>query len=317
MRVVKTYFRVLQHYAHCGDYDVLMVGYPGYLDVFLAWIVAKIRKKPLAWDVLNSLYLMVSERGIAKHHPVTAALLRTIERWACLLPDMLFLDTERFVEWFGTTYDIPPERFRLIPIGVDERKFAPLEKTVSDDIFRVVYYGTYIPNHGVETIVKAAKLLEDDKHIHFEMIGSGPEETRARETARNLKVTNIRFIGWLEQPELTRRIANADLILGAFGTTQQLELTNNNKIYEGFAMLKPVISGDTPALPHVLKHKVHLYLCKRGNPQSLANGIRELRANPSLCQEMAANGKRIVHEYFDITAIGQRVAMHIRELAGE
>jgi len=178
----------------------------------------------------------------------------------------------------------------------------------------VIYYGTYIPNHGVETIVQAAKLLETDANIEFEMIGSGPDEPKARQTAERLEVKNIRFVGWLEREVLTEHIADADLVLGAFGTTRQLELTNNNKIYEGFAMMKPVISGETPALPKVLQHNVHLYLCERGNPQSLADGIRVLKGDAGLRQRLVEHGRKVVPAHFSTAAIGRVAAAHLREL---
>ncbi len=314
LRVATTYFRLLWQYIHCDNYDVLMVGYPGHFDVFLAWVLARLKRKPLAWDVLNSLYLITLERGIAVRHPFTVKMLRRVERRACLLPDMLFLDTQAFVDWFGETHQISTRKFRLIQIGVDDRYFQPLQKTVSDGKFRVIYYGTYIPNHGVETIVQAAKLLETDADIEIEMIGSGPDEPKARQTAEQLGVRNIRFVGWLGREDLTAHIADADLVLGAFGTTRQLELTNNNKIYEGFAMEKPVLSGDTPALPDVLQHRVHLYLCKRGDPRSLAEGIRTLKSDAELRQRLIENGREIVSTHFNTTAIGKTAATHLHEL---
>ena len=42
-RVIKTYVTLLHRYLRIGDYDVLLVGYPGHLDVFLAWILVKIK----------------------------------------------------------------------------------------------------------------------------------------------------------------------------------------------------------------------------------------------------------------------------------
>jgi glycosyltransferase involved in cell wall biosynthesis len=316
-RVVKTYINLLKKFLAVGDFDVLMVGYPGHFDVFPAWLLSRIRKKPLAWDVLNSLYLIIRERGIEERSPITVKLIRQIEKFACMLPDMLFLDTEQFVKWFGKTHEIPTDKFRLIQIGVDDRIFQPLSKENQDDRFRVVYYGTYIPNHGVEYIVRAAKLLEGDTCVQFEMIGSGPDEEEAKQLALQLNLTNIRFTGWIEQEALTQQIAQADLVLGAFGTTKQLELTNNNKIYEGFAMGKPVISGSSPAMPSILLHEKHLYLCERGNPESLANGIQVLKEQPDLRNSLVKNGKEIVVQHFNTDSIGQIAANHLYELVNQ
>jgi glycosyltransferase involved in cell wall biosynthesis len=319
-RLLRTYAQLLKKYHQVGSYDILVVGYPGQLDVFLAWMLAGWRRKPLVWDVLNSLYLITTERGIQERSRFTVQMIRQVERLACRLPNILLLDTPQFIEWFQQTHDLDPARFRIVQIGADDRYFHLLDAPQPDDeragSFRVIYYGSYIPNHGVVTVIEAARLLESEP-IVFEMIGDGPERVKAQSLAVEYNLKNVLFIDWLDRQVLTNRIARANLVLGVFGTTQQNLLTNNNKIYEGFAMRKPVISASTPALPAVLEHGLHLYLCQRGNPQSLADAIRHLRADPALCQKLAKNGWQIFQQRFDITHIGQQFAGHLEELASK
>ncbi len=315
-RVLRTYGQLLGKYRQVGAYDVLVVGYPGHFDVFLARILASLRGKPLVWDVLNSLYLIATERNITARSPLTVRTIRWIERIACRLPNLLILDTERFVEWFREIHGIDPRRFRLVRIGADQRYFSPLEgkPRTPQDPFRVIYYGSYIPNHGVEFIVEAAHLLEDER-VAFEMVGDGPEHAKAWALERKYRLKKLTFIDWLPRPELSEHIANADLVLGVFGVTMQNMLTNNNKIYEGFAMRKPVVSARTPALPESLVHGEHLYLCERGDAGSLAEAIRSLQADPDLCQRLAENGYRLFCEEFDLDHIGQEFSRYLEELA--
>jgi glycosyltransferase involved in cell wall biosynthesis len=314
-RLVRTYAQLIKKYRQAGQYDILVVGYPGQMDVFLAWVLAGLRRKPLVWDVLNSLYLITTERGIQQRSNFTVQMIRRVERMACRLPDMLLLDTPQFVEWFRQTHGCDPTRFRIVQIGADDRFYQPLEapKAQQDDLFRVIYYGSYIPNHGVQAIIAAARLLEAEPVV-FEMIGDGPEREKAQSKAAEYNLDNVVFIDWLDRQDLANHIARADLVLGVFGTTQQNLLTNNNKIYEGFAMRKAVVSAHTPALPEVLEHGTQLYLCQRGDPQSLADAIRALRADPALRQRLAENGWRVFQEQFDVTHIGQQFADHLFEL---
>jgi glycosyltransferase involved in cell wall biosynthesis len=309
---------LLQNYRRCGEYDVLLVGYPGHFDVYLARLLAWLRRKPLAWDVLNSLYLISVERGLQDRSPFTVSMLRWAEGIACRLPEMLFLDTQQFVDWFVETHHLGRERFRLIQIGADERSFRPLEVTRgANDTFRVIYYGSYIPNHGVDTIVEAAHLLESDpdsEPVVVEMVGIGPERAKAQLLADRYGLKRICFIDWLEPQALRERIAAADVVLGAFGATRQLLLTNNNKIYEGFAMRKPVISARTPALPDLLQHGEHLYLCERADPASLAHAVRALQKDAALRIRLAENGYRVFGEHFDITQVGREASAHLEEL---
>ena len=83
VRALAAYAQLLWRYLRVGHYDVLLVGYPGQLDVFLAHLLSRLSRKPLVWDVLNSLYLICVERGIAARHPRSARLLRPLEKQAC------------------------------------------------------------------------------------------------------------------------------------------------------------------------------------------------------------------------------------------
>lgn len=321
-RVLKAYWELLKRYRQADAYDLLVVGYPGHLDVYLAWLLARLRGKPLMWDVFNSLYLISLERGIHQSSPFTVEMIRRIERQACRLADRMLLDTPQFVAWFQATHAADPTRFRLVQMGADERTFQPLDNLIPEDLqghFQVIYYGSYIPNHGVATIIEAARLLQynaaaQDQLIRIKMVGSGPEQQKAHALVQRYGLTNVTFIDWLEREALVEQIAASNLVLGAFGTTQQLMLTNNNKIYEGFAMRKAVLSARTPALPETLEHGVHLYLCERGDPVSLAQGIRILQANPELCKRLAQQGHQLFNECFTVTKIGKQLAAHIEEL---
>ena len=236
-RVLRTYWHLLRRYCRVGDYDILVVGYPGQLDVFLARLLTWLRRKPLVWDIFMSIYLVALERRLDQHSRSTIGALRGVEWLACRLPDRLILDTAEYVAWFGRTYGVAAERFRLVPTGADDRVYRPVEVARSEgDPFRVMYFGTYIPNHGVQHIIEAARLLRGKPHLEFELVGDGPEREPAQKLAASYGLANITFVSWLDQPVLVVRAAHADIILGAFGSTPQSVMTVQNKIYAALAM---------------------------------------------------------------------------------
>jgi glycosyltransferase involved in cell wall biosynthesis len=314
-RFLRTYGRLLGRYRSVGgNYDVLIVGYPGQLDVFLARFLSWLHRKPLVWDIFMSIYLIALERGLAARSRLTMNLIRQVERIACRLPDLLILDTAEYVEWFQSTHGVPSCRFHLVPTGADTRFFTPQRSQKPDDnFFRVVYYGTFISNHGVEYIVKAARFLAEDNTIHFELIGEGPDRKKAIAMARDYGLSNVRFVDWLDKDELLRRVASADVCLGVFGTTPQSVMTIQNKIYEALAMAKPVLTGDAPAIRKILKHGEHLYLCERANPQALAEALCLLRNDPELRQKLSANGYALYQQRFTIEQLGLQFKKHLLE----
>jgi glycosyltransferase involved in cell wall biosynthesis len=319
-RFIKTYSRLLRRYRSIPDYDILIVGYPGQYDIFLARLLAWLRRKSLVWDVLNSMYLISLERGLARNHRFTAGLIRLLERLALHLPDRLILDSTPFVDWFCKTHHLDPARFRLVPIGADERAFQQFTPSTTvvpaapSRPFTILYYGSFIPNHGVDVIVEAANLLRAEPDIRFELTGDGPCKPVVQSLARRYNLENLIFTDWLEKPALLEKLTGCDICLGTFGDTLQASLTNNNKIYEGFAVQKPVISGASPALPTALRHGENLYLCSRGDAQALAAAILALKNDPELCARLGRNGYETFYQHFDTAQIGKAFAVHLRDL---
>ncbi len=313
-RVLCTYGRLWRKYRQTGDYDILMVGYPGQLDVFLARILSWLRRKPLVWDVFMSIYLIAIERDLQRHNTLAVALLRGLEWLACRLPERLILDTDAYVAWFAQTHTVAPARFRLVPTGADNRRFYPVAAASSKKYFRVVYYGTYIRNHGVPYIIEAARLLQHIPEIHFEFIGQGPTRATVEALAREYQLPHVQFTDWIEGATLPTYLADADVCLGAFGDTPQSLMTIQNKVYEGLAMGKPVISGDSPTVRAALAHGEHIYLCERDSPQALADAIVTLYQDPALARRIAEQGLQRFQEQFTVEANGARFRQHLEEV---
>jgi len=315
LRVIRVYSRLLRKYWGIGDYDVMVLGYPGQLDVPLARVLTWLNGKPLVLDVFMSIYLIAQERGLTRRSRITACLLYNLEKMACHLPTLLILDTEDYAAWFQRIYNTSPSRFRLVPTGADDRVFRPVARSGScDGIFRVLYYGTFIPNHGVHYIIEAARILRDEADIHFELVGDGPEKALAMALVQEYGLSNVTFEGWMEQEALVHWAASTDAILGAFGMTPQSLMTVQNKIYEGLAMAKPVITGDSPAVRKALNHGEHVYLCDRENPASLAEGIRILKENRELCRQLGQNGHSVFVDKYSLDHIGQIFRHHLTTL---
>ncbi|MFN2234356.1 MAG: glycosyltransferase [Anaerolineales bacterium] len=315
-RLFRTYLNLLRKYSQIGDYDILIIGYPGQFDVFLARLLSWIHRKPLVWDVFMSIYLISIERGLDKRSYITVKILKAVEWIGLRLPNLLIQDTSEYVSWFEREYRLKPNRFQLVPTGADDRIFKPLPlKRQYENIFRVIYYGTFIPNHGVKFIIDAAMQLKDQPGILFELVGSGPELANARQQAQANSLSNIEFIDWLDKPALIKRVANADVCLGAFGETPQSLMTIQNKIYEGLAMRRPVLTGDSDAIRQEFDHGVHLFLCDRANGSALASSILTLKNDPELCARLSFNGYNRYWDRFDLMHNGRRYYHHLYDLA--
>ena len=315
VRVIKAYWRLMVKYKKIPDHDFLVVGYPGQVDVFLARWLARRRRIPLAWDVFMSLPLITAERGLDKANPLAMTLLHRIEKTALQFPDLLLQDTPQYVNWFQKNYATPRDRFRLVPTGADDRVFCRFQgHNKPKPPFRLLYYGTFIPNHGVEYIIQAIKALTTEKNFHLELIGDGPSRPIMEELSKKHNLKNIIFTDRLDKIKLVKKISQADICLGSFGNTPQAVMTIQNKVYETLAMAKPLITGESPAIAQTFTHGIHIYTCERENGESLAQAIQTLYENPSLRERLSQEGYAYYQKYFTIEKIGEKYIEHLREI---
>ena len=288
-RVVGAYWQLLCSHHRLADYEVMLIGYPGPFDAYLGRLLSWWRGKPMVVDHYMSLYLIAEERGLVAKSPTTGWLIRTLEGGGLRLANQLISDTAEYVAYHCRTYGLTPEQFELVPAGADNRFFHPhphLQPPTTP--FRVLYYGTYIPNHGVETMVQAAGLLGDEPEIAFDFYGEGPERPIVQQLADQNKA-RITFHDWIAKENLPAVMAQSHLCLGVFGITPQSQMTVQNKIWEAAAMGRPIVSGDSVTVRAALEHSQAIYLVPRRNPQALAEAIVYLKNNPALCQKLGEN----------------------------
>jgi glycosyltransferase involved in cell wall biosynthesis len=93
-------------------------------------------------------------------------------------------------------------------------------------------------------------------------------------------------------------------------------MTVQNKIYEGLAMARVVVTGDSPAVRAALAAGTEVWLVDRSDPASLARALGELAADPALCARIAAAGYRRFRADYNVAAIGRAALAALAETAG-
>ena len=313
-RVIKTYIKLMWKFFSIGKFDVMVLGYPGQFDVFLGKLCCGLKRKKLVWDVFMSVYLVAVERKLEDSRYSAVRMIKRLEKKALSIPDLLIQDTRQYVDWFFQTYGVETERFRLVPTGADDSIFKPIDRIEKmQDKFRILYYGTFIANHGLDHIVEAAKLLASQGDSEFLFIGEGPEKPRIVSWAETGQIKNLTFLDWCPQSELVKQIGLADICLGAFGSTPQSLMTVQNKIYECMACGKAIITGVSPAVQSQFTDEVELKMCERKG-EAIADTIVYLRQNPEILHQMGLNARQSFESNYSTEALGKTFRSHLEEL---
>jgi len=319
LRWARAYGSLSARFLKSSRPDFLFVGYSGHFDVFPAWVLCRLRRVPLIFDAFLSLYdSLVLDRDAVPRAGLKAKFLAWVDRTACRLADRVLLDTQAHAEFFREAFGLPAEKFWVLPIGADDQVFRPGEKSPRNGRpYTVLHFGRYIPLHGLETVVRAAKLLEEkDAPCRFLMVGDGEERGKIEALASRLGVRSLEFRGPETPDRLAVTIQEADLCLGVFGETGKASRVIPNKVYEAMAAGKPVITGDSPAAREFLTDGVDCLLCRRGDAKALAEAIMRLQNDGALAERLALAGRIRFQEKASPSMIGRELLDRLEEWTG-
>ena len=310
------YPKLLWKYLKTGKYDVIIVGAQGHTSVLLAWLLAKIFRRKLIFDPFISLYdTAVFDRKEVDKKSLKARYYYYLDKLSCALAAVVIIDTKEHAKYFNIEFNVSKNKIYIIYIGADDEVFYTRESNKQNKKkITVEFHGTFIPLQGIEYIVHAAKILEKEEDIIFEIIGKGQTYNQVLELSKKLNVNNVSFIGWLDYENIPKYIERADICLGIFGDTIKARRVIPNKAFEILAMKKPLITGDSPAARKVFKDKENVLLCEMANPESLAEAILMLKEDENLRNRIAENGYMLFKERFCLLEIGKEVKKIIQSL---
>lgn len=287
--------------------DAVIVGHPGYFHVHLAWLLRFFfqRRALLVYDVFIPLYeMLIKDRELLKSDSLFARLLRRFERSCCRYADLCLIDTEDHCRYLIEEYGLSPEEVVRIFVGstIDQQFESP--RISSSETFRVLFVGTYIPLHGVDVILKAARYLADDPDIRFFLVGSGQLREKMESMARKWGLSNVTFQDWISTEHLGAFIRSFDLSLGIFGITPKTARVIPSKIYDICAAGVPFITADTPAIREVFHHGENAYLIPADNPEVLAEAILRLKTDQDIRKSIAEGARQTGESIFSLKEIG-------------
>lgn len=226
--------------------------------------------------------------------------------------DHLVFDTTEHLEYFRANYH-PSAEATVLEVAVDEEVFAPAPpKLASKGPFEVLFYGTYIPLHGIETILDAAAKLRDESGVVVTLIGKGQEYDAMRNRAETLALTNVEFVDPMPPEELARRIAAADLCLGIFGTSRKAGSVVPNKVVQCAAMAKPMITRDSTAMRRYFTDGQDVRLVPAADADALAAQILSLHQDSEARSTLGRAARRVFEARFSAAALKPRLLEILR-----
>jgi glycosyltransferase involved in cell wall biosynthesis len=275
--------------------DVLLVGYPGHMDLLAAGHVA--RGRPVVFNPLVSLEdTMVDDRGLVASRSLSAWALRAVDRYAFRHADLVVADTAAHARFFVERFGLSDDRAAVCFLGAEDRLFRPGPRP--ECTFHALFVGKLIPLHGIETILSAARLCRE---IEFRIVGSGQLEHLLAN-----RPSNVRWEPWVEYDRLPDRYRAAGCALGIFGMTHKAMRVIPNKAFQALATATPLVTADTPASRELLNDGHDALLVPSGDPSALADAVQRLAADHELRGMLGAGGRATYDAHAAEEVLGRR-----------
>ena len=311
--IIKASFKLLS--KHRGlKYDIVII--PLWWGAIQLPLLKLISRKPVIYYAYVSPYdELVNDRKKVKSSSLIARIFYIFEKVSVRFSNIIIKESQAEIDYYLKLFGNDKKKFRRLFISADEEKFRPCPFKEKKSIFEVFFFGTFIPLHGIDFIIEAAKNLKNHEDIVFKFCGDGQTKKDMEDLAKKYHLTNVKFLGFVPFKELLKNIENSDVCLGIFGKSAKASYVVTNKVYQILCSQKPLITMDSSAIREInLENKKNCLLVSNQSPSELSDAILYLKENDIRRKEIAFEGRKTFQEKCSMLITGNQFKSFIKEL---
>ncbi|MEE8342145.1 MAG: glycosyltransferase family 4 protein [Candidatus Neomarinimicrobiota bacterium] len=286
--------------------DVIIATSPQFFCGLAGTIIKKIKNKPFVLEV-RDLWpdSIVAVKTIKEN--LFIKFLRIFEKKMYYSADRIVVLTNSFKKHI-LGFGFPSEKILTIPNGVILSHFNNVRELKIDlefdftdkGKFFVSYIGTFGLAHGIENIILAAEILQNNSNIHFLLVGDGSRRKNLLSLVKKLGLTNVTILPLQSRKMILNLFDFSDVGVVTLINSPLFNTVIPSKIFEYMAARKPLIIsvpwGETTKI--IERHFCGINVTPE-NPGAISESILKLYNNNSLRTEMGANGNKTVKRYYN------------------
>ena len=237
---------------------------------------------------------LITGHGSDISYPLEKTHYRGITRKALRKADQIATVSD-YIRHLAVKLGADPRKTKTIYLGVDVERFKPSRKTTSITIGTL---GRLVPEKRIETIIYAAKMLEDKIEFKLRIGGDGPDQSRLMKLATKLHL-NVEFTGRVLDPVAFHQSLDVFLLASR---REGLSIS----LQEAMACGVVPVAVDAHGTREIIEDGVNGYLFNSDDPGMLAEKTiyaienKELanKARESIVQRF--NSKKATKKYLDL-----------------
>jgi lipopolysaccharide/colanic/teichoic acid biosynthesis glycosyltransferase/glycosyltransferase involved in cell wall biosynthesis len=274
--------------------DVIYAYHPPLTVGLAAAIIAAVRRISFVYDIQDLWPDTVAASGMVSSR-VTLRLVAALCRRVYARADRIIVQSPGFKRIL-IERGIPAGRIEVVYNWANElearaRHDSDLSAFALAGRFNVVYAGSMGPTQGLDTVLRAAKLIEkSEPRVQIILVGGGIEVDRLRTLAAEIGTTSLKIMPRVPQSEIGNLLAAADLLLVHLKDEPLFRITIPSKTQFYLAMGKPILMGIRGDAAELIERAGAGVIVEPQNADALAAAVLDLARRPR--HELAAMGAR-------------------------
>jgi len=273
--------------------DIYILTFRGY-EMLPFVRMATVGKVFIFDEFINLIEWTVYEQKKIKAGGIADRILRIGYRFWLKSADAILTDTMSHAEYSSKLMNIPISKYVPLIVSTDENTFKAVKAPQSKDTFKVFYYGSMLPLHGVDVVIDAMHLLKN-KDIHLTLIG-GDDHTKETINSAINAGAKIDYKKWVNFEELPKYMQESDVCLaGPFGGTFQAQFVITGKAYQFLQMKRPIIIGENKE-SHIFADKKNALVVKQADVKALTDAINWAYDNRGALSSIGEAGYKLYQD---------------------
>ncbi len=305
-----------------GQIDAAIGSSPTLFAALGACLFSMARRIPFVFEVRDLWPAIFVELGILKPGRLLS-LLESLELWLYQHAARIVTVTESF-------------RVAIIARGIDAAKIVTIPNGADTDFFTsgtpdpelrkqyapsarfvALYIGAHGISHGLMALLDVAERLRERSDIAFLFVGEGAERDQLIAAAESRHLSNVRFLPGQPKAQMPELYRMADACFVPLRNIPLFKTFIPSKMFEIMACGRPIIGSVAGEARDLLAASGGALLCPPEDSAAIANAVLRLADDPTLRQQLGANGRAYVEHHYRRDDLAMRYLSLLTTLTGK
>ena len=204
-----------------------------------------------------------------------------IEKTSVALMDGIFVVCDEQIQRLSDNYNFDKKRISVVHNTITRGVLKPVKTTKDDKIITILHHGWMSGEKSLTNLIKAFKItIKSNQNLKLVLAGNGECEDEYKQLAiEEIKSGKIVFLGKYNYDELQVIINQCDYGIIPYQVSDFNNYTIHNKIFDYFAVGKPVIVSEVAPLKRIMLETNAGIIANCENVESLSQTLSELSKN--------------------------------------